>query len=67
LVNELYFRYIFAKRFKTLYFDEHCRIKVLGDDHILCLSESLDWNPVMIGEDMKQVGQVYTSAFKIKS
>lgn len=63
-VNELYFRYNFAKRFPSLSFDKNVRIKVLGDDHILCIKDELNYNPLMIRDDMSAIGQTYTSDVK---
>lgn len=64
IVNELYMRYCFKKRFPDLLFEENVRCKFLGDDHILAINPKLDWTPLKLGQDMEKIGQVYTSADK---
>lgn len=65
-VNELYFRYAFASAFPTKSFDKECRLKVLGDDHILSVSDRVDFNPLVIKAQMRNIGQEYTSDIKDK-
>jgi len=64
LVNEMYFRYIFAVRHPTHLYDEHIRAKFLGDDHIINVKKGIEFNPIMIRDLMATIGQEYTSAFK---
>jgi hypothetical protein len=67
LVNEVYFRYLFIQHFPYISFDEHCKLVVLGDDHILSVSDKLVEKgicPKLIGDWMESIGQKYTSAFK---
>jgi hypothetical protein len=64
LVNEMYMRYCFKKRFPNLLFEDNVRCKFLGDDHILAVNPELDWTPLKLGQDMEQIGQFYTSADK---
>jgi len=65
LLNEAYFRILFMERFPTEYFDECIRIVTLGDDHVVKINRKrIEWNPLMIKEDMKKLGQEYTSAIK---
>lgn len=42
LVNEGYIRYVFAHLNPGKNFDEHVRVKVLGDDHLICSSTEVD-------------------------
>lgn len=64
ITAELYFRYSFDTRFPTKIFEEYIEWVILGDDHLIGVSPSIDWNPLLIREDMAQLGQVYTSSRK---
>lgn len=61
---DLYFRYAFRRRFPGRVFDHMISMVILGDDHIVSVNPAIEWNPLMIREDMKPLGQVYTSAVK---
>lgn len=61
LVNEGYFRWCFRNLNPALIYDEHVRAKVLGDDHIAKASPTCNFNQVQIAEQMKKLGQEYTS------
>jgi hypothetical protein len=61
---ELYFRYAFKTRFPAKIFDTMISLVILGDDHLVGVSPEIDWNPLMIRDDMSLLGQVYTSAEK---
>jgi len=65
LVNEIYFRYCFARSFPALTFDKHIRMVCLGDDHIVAVGRNLRWDGRVVKAIMEQeLGQVYTSADK---
>ncbi|APQ44501.1 polyprotein [Basavirus sp.] len=67
LVNEIYFRYIFTKRFPLRNFDHYCRLKVHGDDHILSVKrndEGVRLTPVVIGEELSKLNLLYTMDVK---
>jgi hypothetical protein len=59
--NEIYFRYVYKKLRSDRIFDEDIRMVVLGDDHILCMKEDVDFKGPDIQEGMKELGQTYTS------
>uniref|UniRef100_A0AB39A394 Genome polyprotein n=1 Tax=Perinereis wilsoni picorna-like virus 2 TaxID=3237984 RepID=A0AB39A394_9PICO len=59
--NELYFRYIYALDHPDRTFDDDIRMVALGDDHILCMREDVDFTGPRIAELMKLIGQTYTS------
>jgi len=64
--HEIYLRYIFAKRNPAKVFREHCRIKVGGDDHVYCFSDTVAPNmtPFMIRDSYRELGHTYTSDIK---
>ncbi|APG79018.1 hypothetical protein [Changjiang picorna-like virus 5] len=64
IVNDMYMRYCFAKIKPDLIFDEHVRAIYLGDDHVLCVKDVMDFNPVTIADELAKIGQIYTSADK---
>jgi hypothetical protein len=64
LTCEQYFRYTFKGRYPGKIFDDFIRLVILGDDNIVSVHRQVEWNPLMIREDMKQVGQGYTSSVK---
>ncbi|APQ44498.1 polyprotein [Basavirus sp.] len=66
IVNELYFRYCFSKLCPNYMFDDHVRLKVLGDDHIISVSDTVKsvFNPFNIRDQLKLIDQVYTSDIK---
>jgi len=61
---ELYFRYGFKKSHPGRVFEKSVSVVILGDDHILSISEGLEWNPLQVRDAMKLLGQEYTSAVK---
>ncbi|APG77926.1 hypothetical protein [Beihai picorna-like virus 69] len=61
LVNEFYVRYAFLQACPGRGFDEYCRIKTLGDDHIVSVSDRVDFNPLVLSEHLKKLGQIYTN------
>lgn len=66
LVNEGYMRYVFQRLNPGMFFDVHVRLKVLGDDHVLCFSDQVKMDGISIQEQMKELGQEYTSTEKDK-
>nr|ULF99737.1 MAG: putative polyprotein [Picornavirales sp.] len=64
LVNEMMLRYCFAKEKPGLIFDDHVRLKVLGDDHIYNFSDQGRITPFKIRERMLEMGMTYTSDVK---
>jgi hypothetical protein len=61
LVNEIYFRYCFARTFPALSFDKLVRMVCLGDDHIVAVSRKIDWDGRMVKVIMEvELGQIYT-------
>lgn len=60
----LAFRYIFKVRFMLLDFDDHVKIVILGDDHVISKVIGFNWTPQMIAEDFEQIGMTYTCADK---
>ncbi|APQ44499.1 polyprotein [Basavirus sp.] len=63
VVHEGYIRYVFARLCPNEKFSDHMRIKLLGDDHIYCVSDYVmsDITPFNIREELALLGQVYTS------
>ncbi|BAV31557.1 polyprotein [Picornavirales Bu-3] len=62
IVNSLYIRYLFSLRYPAKRYDDLVRGIFLGDDHVLCvMRDRVDFDGVMIQEDMKKLNQVYTS------
>lgn len=59
--NEIYFRYIYKKHRPDRVFDNDIRMVVLGDDHILCMKEDVDFTGPFIQQAMLELGQTYTS------
>jgi len=66
ITADLYFRYTWKTRYPTMRFSDFVKAVILGDDHILAIHESVEWNPLQIRDDMREVGQLYTSAWKDK-
>lgn len=66
IVHEAYIRYIFSKVCGQFVFDECVRMKVLGDDHIYCVSGDVRefFRPFVLRDELKKLGQVYTSDIK---
>jgi hypothetical protein len=64
IVNTIYMRYCFYRKMPWLQFDVMIRAIFLGDDHVLSLSKFIDMTPIELAEYMKELGQIYTSAFK---
>jgi len=66
IVNEFYFRYCFIRLVPDLYFDKEIRLKVLGDDHVIAVSDAAKsrFSPLAIQRVLKELGQVYTSDVK---
>jgi len=64
LVQSNYWRRSFKRRFPNEFFDLCCRLKLLGDDHLLNIVMRLEWTPLDVREDMKELGQIYTSCWK---
>lgn len=63
-VGEGYMRYVFDRLQPGLDFDENVRLKVLGDDNIVCVSDRVEITPRDIEREMLSIGQVYTHADK---
>jgi len=63
LVNEMYLRYIFGLSEPHLFFEDHVRLKVLGDDHIFCFSDRVKakFTPVQIERKLRPLNLIYTS------
>lgn len=61
LVNEGYMRYCFSRLNPHLSYDEHVRLKVLGDDHVGKASNSCKFDQCSIAREMALIGQEYTS------
>jgi len=66
ITADLYLRYAWKTRYPHLRFSDYVRAVILGDDHILAISEKVEWNPLQIRDDLVQLGQLYTSAWKDK-
>lgn len=63
LMNEMYLRYVFKITHPGRQFLDHCRLKVLGDDHII--STDLDsFDPLTIQRELAKIGQIYTDDTK---
>jgi hypothetical protein len=65
LVNDMYMRYCFMRLCPGRVFDQCVRAKYLGDDHILGVVGCPSFNPLSLGEAMREIGQIYTSADKV--
>jgi len=64
-VNEGYVRYLFSLDFPNLNFEDNVRMKALGDDHLIAISDRVRWTPKGIAERFrKELGQKYTSSIK---
>ena len=61
LVNEAYLRYCFLKMNPTRIFDKCIRLKVLGDDHVVCVKEGVEFSGRQIKTEMVKIVQHYTS------
>lgn len=74
LVHEMYLRYAFERLIPELdwctgepmIFNEHVRAKVLGDDHIYCISDTAIQyvNAITLSEAFRDIGLTYTDASK---
>nr|ANA09091.1 polyprotein [Posavirus strain 9043] len=64
LVNEAYIRYCFMRHCPGKFFDASVRVKTLGDDHIICVANDVDFGFSAIQTRMRELGQVYTSDTK---
>uniref|UniRef100_F1KPN4 Genome polyprotein n=1 Tax=Ascaris suum TaxID=6253 RepID=F1KPN4_ASCSU len=64
LVNEAYIRYCFMRQCPGKFFDSSVRVKTLGDDHIICVANDVDFGFSAIQSRMRELGQVYTSDTK---
>ncbi|APG77925.1 hypothetical protein [Beihai picorna-like virus 68] len=60
LVNEFYVRYAFLNACPGKCFDDYCRIKTLGDDHIISVSTDVKFNPLILATLLGDLGQTYT-------
>jgi hypothetical protein len=64
LVNEAYVRYCFAKTNPYKIYDQNIRGKFMGDDHVICVSDQVDFGFNAIQAEMKKINQIYTSDTK---
>jgi hypothetical protein len=67
IINEAYMRYAFMSVCPNLRFDEHVRMKCLGDDHVVCTTKDTGFDGKAIQREMAKLGQTYTSDDKSKS
>lgn len=60
---EAYMRYAFKRLCPGLSFTDHVGLQMMGDDHIMSVSRSIQdkFNMVHIAETLEEIGQVYTS------
>uniref|UniRef100_F1KPM0 Genome polyprotein n=1 Tax=Ascaris suum TaxID=6253 RepID=F1KPM0_ASCSU len=61
LVNEAYMRYVFMKKCPGRNFDDNVRMKCLGDDHVLCIRDGVNFGFSTIQQGLSEIGQIYTS------
>jgi hypothetical protein len=68
LVHEAYIRYIFNFLCPNVIFEDHVRMKILGDDHIYSVSDEIKdkVTPITIANELSLLGQTYTSDDKLK-
>jgi hypothetical protein len=67
IVNEGYLRYVFGKLNPTLFYDDHARAKILGDDHVICVSKTSKFDGPSVVAEMAKIGQIYTSTTKTEA
>ncbi|UHK03043.1 MAG: RNA-dependent RNA polymerase [Guiyang picorna-like virus 2] len=68
LVHEAYIRYIFKTLCPGYIFEDHMRMKILGDDHIYSVSDEIKdkVTPLTIAKQLELLGQTYTSDDKLR-
>uniref|UniRef100_F1KPM8 Genome polyprotein n=1 Tax=Ascaris suum TaxID=6253 RepID=F1KPM8_ASCSU len=64
LINEAYVRYAFGRACPGRSFDASVRMKCLGDDHVICVRDGVDFGFSVIKERLAELGQIYTSDTK---
>ncbi|APQ44495.1 polyprotein [Basavirus sp.] len=64
LVSEAYIRYCFTRLDPTLVYWEDYRIRTLGDDNIISVSDRVNITPLDIQRVMKELGQDFTHSLK---
>uniref|UniRef100_F1KPM4 Genome polyprotein n=1 Tax=Ascaris suum TaxID=6253 RepID=F1KPM4_ASCSU len=61
LINEAYVRYSFGRACPGHNFESCVRMKCLGDDHVICVRDGVNFGFSVLKERLAELGQIYTS------